>query len=378
MLSDHCSELVVCSRQRWHSGPQRSHQLASRLGRGVRTVYVEEPRLRERPAAGLRLERRVDQAPVTTAWLEVEGPDRRLGFGDPVAAAYPAALAGALDRCGPRIVWIDTAMALPFVDALDPDLVVYDVVDDVAVRSENPPELAIRHRAALRRADLVFTGSTGLQRDVVGLRATGVHCHPDGVDREHFVQALRRRPARRRRPVAGYVGPIDERLDLELVRALARLLPRWDVKLVGPVSLDPACLPREPNLSWLAPCTYGELPDLLAGVDVALLPYAHNDTSRSIGPGPVLEALAAGLPVVSTSWPEVVAHHAARVELRDDAEGVAAACQAAVDAPLSARRRPDVERFLDRHSWDVVAGAMAATIRAGLDRSPALVVPSTG
>jgi glycosyltransferase involved in cell wall biosynthesis len=378
MLSSHCSELVVCSPFRWDAGRQRPQQLTSRLGSGVRTVYVEAPRPCDGRDPGLRLRHHDGDPLFTRAWLEVEGPERSIGFGDPAAAAYPAALADRLERCGARVVWLGAAAALPFVDALDSDVVVYDVTDDIDSLATGPPELTMRHRAALRRADVVFTGSVGLHRDVVALRTADVYCQPDGVERAHFERALRHRPARRRRPVAGYVGPIDERLDLDLVRGLAQRLPRWDLKMIGPVVIDPGTLPREPNLSWLEPRPYDDLPEVLAGVDVALMPFTSSAATRTIGPGTLFEFLSAGLPVVSTRWPEVVAGHAARVDLRDDVAGFASACQAAVDAPLSAQRRPDVQRFLERNSWDEVARTMAGVIRARLDRRTALSVQSTG
>lgn len=377
MLHDHCSELIVCSHLRWDWVWQRPQHLISRLGQGSRTIYVEEPRA---GATGEPSMRFVDGDPnVTRAWLEVDGPDQWVGFGDPAAADYPSALAEHLRPSGRRIVWLYTAMALPFVDALEPDVVVYDVMDDLASFAMAPPEQKMRHHAALRRADIVFTGGRSLHQGVVALRPNGVHCRPSGVEREHFARALKYRPARRRRPVAGYVGVIDERIDLDLVRDLARDLPHWDIQMVGPVAkIDPEVLPHEPNLSWMGPRSYEELPDVLAGFDVALMPFALNEATRSISPTETLEYLAAGLPVVSTPVPDVVADHASRVDLCDDAAGFAAACQAAVDAPLSARRRPELQRFLDRNSWNAIAAAMARTIRSHVEDSAEATVGSTG
>ena len=77
------------------------------------------------------------------------------------------------------------------------------------------------------------------------------------------------------RPRLGFYGVIDERLDLELIDAVAAARPEWHLVMVGPVvKIDPAVLPKRANIHWLGPKLYEELPLYLAGWDVALLPFA--------------------------------------------------------------------------------------------------------
>jgi glycosyltransferase involved in cell wall biosynthesis len=155
---------------------------------------------------------------------------------------------------------------------------------------------------------------------------------------------------------------IDERLDLDLIADLAASMPDWDIRMVGPVlKIDEADLPRAANIEYPGAVAYGDLPSVMAGFDVALMPFALNEATRSISPTKSLEYLAAGLPVVSTRVPDVVADLRGHVLLEDDGAGFAAACRAAREqCPLTraAKARP----LLDSRRWDSIAGRMDALL----------------
>jgi glycosyltransferase involved in cell wall biosynthesis len=353
------SQLVVLSHLRWVFVWQRPQHLVSRLAGGRDTWFVEEPW----PVDGLsqpRL-RTEDHGRVHRVWLEVPGPPRHVCFSDPIAIDYEAMLLDLLGRHSDRGAWLYTPMALPLARALAPRLLVYDVMDDLASFKGAPVELKLRQRQALKLADVVFTGGRSLQRSVVPARPERTHCFPSGVDVAHFAPAAElRRPGTR--PVAGYVGVIDERLDLGLVASLAESLPDWDIRIVGPVlKIDPADLPQAANIEYPGAVPYAQLPSVMAGFDVALMPFALNEATRSISPTKSLEYMAAGLPVVSTRVPDVVADLRGHVLLEDDGPGFAAACRAAVgECPVAraAKARP----LLDRRRWDNIAGRMEALL----------------
>jgi glycosyltransferase involved in cell wall biosynthesis len=350
----HPRDLVVLSHLRWTFVWQRPQHLISRLAAGRRTWFVEEPVPGDVTTPRLRTE---DHGPVTRVWLEVPpGPG---GFDHPASAGYAAAVEDLLGGRPPDLIWLYTPMALEVASALRPTTLVYDVMDDLASFQGAPVELRLRHRQALRQADIVFTGGRSLHRGVLAHRPLRTHLFPSGVEPEHYAPARAMRPADRARPVAGYVGVVDERLDLDLVAGLAAALPDWDVDIVGPVvKIDPNSLPQAANLHYRGPQPYGRLPEVMAGFDVALMPFALNDATRSISPTKTLEYLAAGLPVVSTRVPDVVADHEGVVALEDDAAGFARACR-------SARRHgglapaAEVEAVLRRQTWDAIAGRMA-------------------
>lgn len=340
-------ELVVLCHLRWTWAWQRPHHLAGRLADGRELWFVEPPR-RSPDVDAPRLGTEVD-GQVTRVWLDVPGAGGAVAYDDDAAADYARLLAEHLGPPEDRAVWLYTPTALDLADALRPDVLVYDVVDGAQMADE------ARNRRALDEADLVFTAGRELHAAVVERRPERTFLFASGVEPEHFTLARqKRRPVRR--PVAGFLGVIDDRVDLDLVRDLAHELPEWDVRLVGPVAgLDPAELPEAPNLSYAGPKPYDELPQVLSGFDVALLPYARARARTS--PAETLEYLAAGLPVVSTRVPDVVADYANLVDLQDDAAGFAEAC-ARVKEDDASRRERKARPVLHWHHWDTIAARM--------------------
>lgn len=130
-----------------------------------------------------------------------------------------------------------------------------------------------------------------------------------GVDWERFRSPTGTAPAALTalpRPVLGFIGLVDARLDVPLVVSLARANPEASFAFVGPRQLPPCELDREPNVHFLPPVAYGEVPAVLRAFDVALLPYVENDLTERINPLKLRELLASGLPIVATPLPEVV------------------------------------------------------------------------
>lgn len=375
----HAADLVVLSHLRWPWVWQRPQHLISRLAprraaAGARTWFVEEPVATPTVTEPvLRHERRGD---VGRVWLEVPGDHASLPFDAPGTERYAGLLRTALGD-GVRDVWLYSPMALDIAVALDPRLVVFDVMDDLASFSQAPEGLVLRHRRALAEADVVFTGGRSLHHGVTAARNHDVHLFPSGVEAHHWRTARELREARPNRDVlvAGYVGVVDERLDLGLLADLAEALASWEIHVVGPVAkIDPAHLPRSPNLVYHGQVPYEQLPQVLAEFDVALMPFAINEATRSISPTKTLEYLAAGLPVVSTKVPDVVADHEGVVHLVDTAEQVAAACRHVVGHSQATRDRLAAP-LQARQEWDFIANRMDAIIR---DAALRLAEPADG
>jgi glycosyltransferase involved in cell wall biosynthesis len=356
------SELVVLSHLRWTFVWQRPQQLISRLASGYRrTWFVEEPLAVDVAEPILRTE---VAGRVTRVWLEVPGPERHVDFGDEAAQSYESALTALLGAARDRVAWLYTPLALPLARSLDPSVLVYDVMDDLASFKDAPRALQLAQRQALHEATLVLAGGRSLHRSVQKHRSDA-HLFPSGVEARHFSPARTGRTRRSGAPVAGYVGVIDERLDADLLARLARTLPEWEFQIVGPVAkIDPGTLPRAANIAYPGPASYEQLPEVLAGFDVALMPFALNESTRSISPTKTLEYLAAGLPVVSTRVPDVVAAFSDVVLLAGDASSFAAMCRRALDGDA---RSHAVERLLALNDWDAIASRIDALIRAEKD-----------
>jgi glycosyltransferase involved in cell wall biosynthesis len=258
-------------------------------------------------------------------------------------------------------------MMLALADALPGAPIVYDKMDELAKFALADPRIASREDALLRRADVVFTGGRSLFRTVEG-RTRVPRCYPSGVDVEHFGAArdAATHPALASfagRHVFGYVGVIDERIDLELVDALAARYPDAVVAMTGPIAkIDASALPRRPNIVYLGKREYAELPSLLGRFDVALMPFALNEHTQNISPTKTLEYLAAGLPVVSTAVADVVEDHRDTVFVADDREAFLTLVDRAIAGDPA--RSAAGEAKARGATWDAIAAAMRDDLRA--------------
>lgn len=359
--------LVVFSHLRWDFVYQRPQHLLARLARHRRVLVIEEPVFADGPA---RWERQ-DPLPNLSVFRPHTPVREAAGFDEAQFAALRplVRLLAQRERVREAVLWFYTPMALPLADAFDPALVVYDRMDALAEFAHAPAAMRAREGDLLERADLVFTGGPSLYRSVRD-RNPDVHCFPSSVEAEHFGQAKGglAAPADQAgvpRPRLGYFGVIDERMDLDVVHHLAAAHPEWQIVMVGPVvKIDPATLPQAPNLHWLGQKDYAALPAYLAGWDVALMPFARNESTRFISPTKTLEYFAAEIPTVSTPIADVAEPYGDIVYLGASPEAFVTACEAALSAGPAERegRTARMRAVLAQTSWDRTAAAMEALL----------------
>jgi len=284
---------------------------------------------------------------------------------------YLAALVQELvaeERLDDYIVWMYTPMALPLAQELTPRAVVFDVMDELSAFKFAPAELIEREESLMRWANVVFTGGPSLYK-AKQHRHNNIHCFPSSVDAEHFRQALTAQEAADQatipHPRFGYYGVIDERMDLDLLDAMATAHPEWQIIIVGPVvKINPDDLPKHPNIHYLGQRTYEELPSYLAGWDVCLLPFARNESTRFISPTKTVEYMAAEKPIVSTPITDVAELYGDIVYLGDTPQEFIAACEQALYASAEERdaRTAKMQRVLEKTSWDITVQAMEKLI----------------
>ena len=300
--------IVVHSHLRWSFVWQRPQQIHSRLARRHPILFVEEPLIEE----GMEGDRLDVTSSIENLWIvqprlapgpDVEGRVCRL-LRESGNGMFRPLFGGAVH-------WLYTPLMEPQIDQFaSPRAIVYDCMDELSKFAMASPRLVEKEQQLLDRADVVFAGGPELG-------AAKARLHPNvqvlgcGVDFQHFQKAVSATPApdlaMLPAPRLGYIGVIDERLDYDLLRNLARELPEATVVMIGPVvKIDPAMLPRERNIVYLGARDYSSLPEYLAGLDACLMPFAMNEASYYINPTKTLEYLASGKPVVSTPVRDVV------------------------------------------------------------------------
>jgi glycosyltransferase involved in cell wall biosynthesis len=311
--------------------------------------------------------------------MQPAAENRWIGHGDPqTQGTYEHLLTQFLKEQGSkeRILWLYTPMAAPFVAALQPDLLVYDVMDELSAFKGAPVALREQDRTMLRTADVVFTGGVSMYRARLPY-ANNIHLFPSGVEIDHFARAAERNMPQPSElsamtgSIIGYFGVIDERMDMAALEALATSHREWNIVMLGPVvKIDPGELPQAANLHFLGMKDYQELPSYLAYFDVALVPFALNEATKYLSPTKTLEYLAAGKPVVAAPIADIVELYGDYVRIAETPQEYVSLTEAAlaeVGAETPAERRAraaKVDKLLQLHTWDYIAGEMQKLIDA--------------
>ncbi|WP_313177623.1 glycosyltransferase [Massilia sp.] len=369
--------LIVFCHLRWDFVFQRPQHLMTRLAEHYNILFIEEPVQTEGPA---HLKKTAVAPNITVCQPHTNVP--HYGFHDDQIPVLQGLLSDLVPEGERPVVWFYTPMALPLLQGLDPALVVYDCMDELAAFKNPPKQLLQRESALLNIADLVFTGGPSLY-EAKKNRHANAHCFSSSVDAAHFRQALDAAishpdQAHVAGPRLGFYGVIDERFDTGLVREMAAAHPEWQIVLVGPVvKIDPAELPRADNVHYMGQRGYQELPQFLAGWDVCLLPFAMNESTKFISPTKVLEYMAAEKPSVSTPITDVKVPYGDVVAIAETPAEYIAACERmlAQSAEENAAMAKRMRAVVANTSWDKTSARMHELISNAVPGNKARPAP---
>lgn len=284
-------------------------------------------------------------------------------------------LAGPIGRRFTRPVqWFYDPMAAPlFAGQLGERAIVYDCMDELSQFRGAPAELVRREQELMALADVVFAGGPKIHR-TKSRSNPNCHCFGCGVDVEHFSAALLQETklpedmSQLSKPVLGYFGVVDERIDYMLVAALADAHPEWNIVMVGPTTkVDPAHCPKRANIHWLGGRDYSQLPAYAKAFDVCMMPFALNEATEFINPTKALEYMATGRPIVSTSIADVVLQFASIVRIADSVEAFIQNCQDALENPGQMRINAGL-KLARRNSWDSIVAKLEGHVGAAIER----------
>jgi UDP-galactopyranose mutase len=270
--------------------------------------------------------------------------------------------------------WYYSPLALSFTGHLQPEVIIYDCMDELSAFRFAPKELKRMETLLLDRTDIVFTGGRSLYEARQHLHPN-IHCFPSSIDKEHFAKARERQadPEDMRNiphPRIGFYGVIDERFNMSLLQQLATHHPEWHFIIVGPTAkIDPEKLPVQENIHFTGPRNYRQLPQYLASWDIAMMPFALNESTKYISPTKTPEYLAGGKPVVSTSIRDVVNPYGNQdlVYIADTVNEFSDAIRHAIQNPGDKDWLQRVDAFLENISWDITFKEMNEQINKTWD-----------
>lgn len=364
--------IIVHCHLRWEGVWQRPQQFLSRLSKRHKILFVEGPILRDKEDPPTFELRPVKEYPNVTV-MRTHFPSSRFGNGAWVDAERLRLLKEALN--GPLhghfdqpVQWFYDPMAAPcFIGKIGERANVYDCMDELSQFKFAPPEIVQREKILLAAADVVFAGGRKMWLSK-SKHNDNAHFYGCGVDVAHFAKARANETevpadaAKLKRPILGYFGVVDERLDYDLIARLADADPKWNIVMIGPTAkVDPATLPKRANLHWLGRREYAELPNYTKAFDVCLMPFALNEATEYINPTKALEYMATGRPIVSTAVPDVVSNFSEVVNIAISQECFVEMCVRALANPDEDAIQRGIN-MANNNQWDAIVAKLEGHI----------------
>lgn len=348
-------DLICFCHIRWNFVYQRPQHLMSRFARYHRVFFIEEPVFENSGESRMEAHKAQENIWIITPHLPSSYSAEETVFQQKVllSSLYEE------HNIKNYMHWYYTPMSLIISNHLQPEIVIYDCMDELSNFKFAPPELKQKEKELFRIADIVFTGGHSLYQAKKDAHPN-IFPFPSSIEMEHFSKArlLKAEPVEVEEwphPVFGFYGVIDERFDIELIRQVAERKPGWSFVIIGPVvKIDPATLPIASNIYYLGGRKYEDLPGYLSRWDVAMIPFLLNDSTKYISPTKTPEYLAAGVPVISSSIADVVNPYGINklVHIADNADEFIAAAETEFLVTDKSSWLKEVDHFLKDDSWD--------------------------
>jgi len=244
----------------------------------------------------------------------------------------------------------------------------FDNIDKSKYVAKHGPRL---EREMVGKYDLTLTTSLALHRKLEPL-AKRVFCLPNAADFDLFNQAVGGglRPPQDipndGRKIIGYIGHVDDRLDYDVLEAIADAAADTWLVLVGPVSSQSyhARLAGKQNVVSTGKKDIRELPSYVQCFDCCIIPFKVNELTAFIYPLKVNEYLAVGKPVVSTRFSEDIITFEDSITIASDVPSFVEGVKMALDSSdrASVERRVEVAR---KNSWSGRAQTLIDLLKLG-------------
>jgi beta-glucosidase/6-phospho-beta-glucosidase/beta-galactosidase len=369
--------IVVFSHLRWGFVWQRPQQFLSRFAKKHQILFVEEPFFDKSAGSepDITFHRVMPNVTVVAPHVDQtwnrnpELPQKLLEWTKQAIAQMNET--GEFDR---PLLWyyspMDSAWSLGQIENRG---IVYDSMDELSQFSGAPRALVDNEARLMDYADIVFAGGYELSLKKKK-RHDNVHFFGCGVEFDHFVRAQDPTAAIppdidfMSRPILGWFGVVDERVDYNMVGEMARMRPNWSFAMLGPVvKVDPNLLPHFPNLYWLGGRDYSVLPNYCRAFDICMMPFAMNAATEFINPTKALEYFATGRPVISTPVRDVVRQYSDLVDIVKTPEEFVKAADRLLKSPDPDRIQSGIERAR-RCSWESTVQQMQDLIKEAIGR----------
>jgi glycosyltransferase involved in cell wall biosynthesis len=376
---------IVCFANDWKTDPTSKHHVMRTYSAYTDVVWLESTGIRRPRLLKLTDQRRILHRLRSSA-KGIRTGGERVHVVSPLivplpgnvvadrinAALYRSSIRRALATLDTKelpLLWAYAPNVATYLKGIPRSGLVYHCVDRWwAFSDHNASAMRTYHRQLCEQADVVFASSLALLNDCLEHNSSS-YLIPHGVDWQHFAQAAIAPPERPqdladvKGPILGFFGLIHEWVDQDLLCRIATAFPEATLALIGRAQVDVSRLRAMPNIRLLGQKTFAELPAYCAAFDVGLIPFHFNDLTAAVNPIKLREYLSAGVPVVASALPDIVAvENPSLITARNTNDFVAGIGSLLAQGRRSPAHRRAASLGMKSESWDGRCAQMAALV----------------
>jgi len=222
-------------------------------------------------------------------------------------------------------------------DPMKPALTVYHCVDPMIIPYDMKHGI-ISENELVAKSNLVICTSRMLYEEKLK-QNSNTHFIPNAADITQSSKALNNELAVSihltglQRPIIGYAGSIERRIDYALMKDVAESNKDKSFVFAGPLMPEfvPEWFLKTSNIFYIGRLPFHEMPGLIKGFDVAIIPFKKDSVSRTIFPLKLFEYLGAGKPVVASNFnPDLKDYTSEVVIYCDDSHSFSMAIESAL------------------------------------------------
>lgn len=204
------------------------------------------------------------------------------------------------------ILITSTPIIADLIGKFDEALSVYFCLDDYALFEGAFNSISCLEQKLMNKIDIVFSISDQLLKTRIP-QSGNSHFLPQGVDIEHFTinDNKNNNLSEQYKKVIGFFGLLSNWVDIDLLVKCAKVYKDYEFLIIGKSEQRIDDLIHQPNVNYIGAVPYEKLPGIAKRFDVGLIPFFVNDLTVAVNPIKLIEYFALGIPVVSTSLPEV-------------------------------------------------------------------------
>ncbi|EGQ9212407.1 glycosyltransferase [Vibrio sp. 2026] len=254
------------------------------------------------------------------------------------------------------VFWTSLPTAADVCAEMNPRGLIYYCGDDFSALAGVDHDTVTKHeRTLVNAANVIFTASDTLSTKFPSHKTVTL---PHGVNVSLFSE-----PAPKAkdlpdngRKVLGFYGSLSEWLDYDLIAQVADQAPDWDLVFIGPNELSDNPLPQRSNVYYLGPRAHHTLPSYSQHWDASWLPFVNNAQIKACNPLKLLEYLATGTPVISTSFPALMPYKH-MLHIVQNVEDVCASLDHLIPPPANSKQ------YVQQQSWEARANQVEKLVR---------------